>query len=85
MKVDKIAYRDRGFQKGDGFHMVLAQPKPEHQLTDEFFVFGFSPRKDGEVDKLVWYHDVDLSFNGDRIAGYESAEKWDINPLTYLK
>jgi hypothetical protein len=37
-------------------------------------------------ETLIMPYDIDLSNNGgDRITGYESAEKWDINPLAYLK
>lgn len=37
-------------------------------------------------ETLIMPYDIDLSNNGgDRITGYESPEKWDINPLAYLK
>ncbi len=59
---EDVIHRDRGFQNGDGFHMLLAMPKPKNKLTDEFYVYGFSPQtdSDGNEEKVVWYHDVDV-------------------------
>jgi len=61
----KIVKRDRGFQYGDGFHMLLANPIPNHQLTDEFYVFGFSPNSDseGNLEKYIWYHDIKVKLS----------------------
>jgi hypothetical protein len=37
-------------------------------------------------ETLIMPYDIDLSNNdGDHITGHESPEKWDINPLAYLK
>jgi predicted esterase len=58
----EIVQRDRGYQHGDGFHMVLATPPSDGgALADRFFVLGFSPQDDPArawARKVVWYHDV---------------------------
>lgn len=60
---DTIIYRDRAYQNGDGFHLVIAKPdscKP----TDEFYVLRFSPgnkSKNLPSRKGVWYYNIDLS------------------------
>ncbi|MBN1329338.1 MAG: prolyl oligopeptidase family serine peptidase [Candidatus Heimdallarchaeota archaeon] len=65
IKANEIVKRDRGYQNGDGFHMLLANPKPNQQLTDEFYVFGFSPNEDsmGNLEKYIWYHDISLNLS----------------------
>ena len=65
MRAKDIIKRDRGYQNGDGFHLLLANPKQNHQLTDEFFVYGFSPNTDseGNLEKFVWYHDIQVQLN----------------------
>ncbi|MFW9925021.1 MAG: hypothetical protein ACFFDW_17235, partial [Candidatus Thorarchaeota archaeon] len=65
IKAKTIVKRDRGYQNGDGFHMLLANPKTHHQLTDEFYVYGFSPNTDteGNLEKYVWYHDVHVNLS----------------------
>ena len=88
----EIVQRDRGYQNGDGFHMLLAAPTPDgKELTDRFYVLGFSPQDDPArawARKVVWYHDVDtrLSKLPDDVlfaaavsngnAGYELLLPW---------
>jgi hypothetical protein len=88
----EIVQRDRGYQNGDGFHMLLATPTPDRgKLTDRFYVLGFSPQDDpvqAWARKIVWYHDVDtrLSKLPDDVvfaatvsngnAGYELLLPW---------
>jgi len=60
----EINARDRGYQNGDGFHVVLALPRPGDDPTDEFYVLGFTPTK--STDRLwqrqfIWYRNIDLS------------------------
>lgn len=88
----EIVQRDRGYQNGDGFHMLLATPTHnEEKLTDRFYVLGFSPQDDPArawARKIVWYHDTDtrLSKLPDDVvfaatvsngdAGYELLLPW---------
>ena len=60
---DSIIYRDRAYQNGDGFHLVIARPD-SGKATDEFYVLRFSPAntaKNVPARKGVWYYNVDLS------------------------
>ena len=59
---DTIKWRDRDYQNGDGFHMVIANPDSSG-MTDKFYVLRFSPDNKKEhipVKKGVWYYNVDL-------------------------
>lgn len=60
---DSIVYRDRAYQNGDGFHMVIAKPNG-NKPTDEFYVLRFSPAnkaKNIQARKSVWYYNIDLT------------------------
>jgi predicted esterase len=60
---DSIVYRDRAYQNGDGFHLVIAKPDST-KATDEFYVLRFSPANETKnipARKGVWYYNVDLS------------------------
>ena len=62
---DSLIYRDRGYQNGDGFHLVFALPNSGSPETDEFYVLAFSPRQNPRRDwqkKFVWYRNRALSF-----------------------
>lgn len=90
VNAKEIVKRDRGFQNGDGFHMLIANPKPDQKLTDEFYVLGFSPNKDsnGNLEKYIWYHDIKVQLRrlGDEVKfavkeqngkiGYELLLPW---------
>ena len=61
---DSVTFRDRAYQNGDGFHMVIAMPKTGNEDTDEFYVLRFSPKsvKNNFAGlKGVWYYNIDLS------------------------
>jgi predicted esterase len=91
VETDQIIYRDRGYQNGDGFGLVLAIPQPENKPTDEFYVLGFSATNSPSMQwakKIVWYFNVDLSFlrlsndtlfeikQMDRKVGFELLLPW---------
>ncbi len=60
--AEQIVYRDRGYQNGDGFILVLAMPRPENAPTEEFYVLGFSAQDDPAnnwAKQIVWYYNVD--------------------------
>ncbi len=64
-EAEKLIYRDRAFQNGDGFHMVLTKPKPDNQPTDEFYVLACSAvdRESMEWTRnIFWYYNVDHIF-----------------------
>ena len=63
--AEKLIYRDRAYQNGDGFHMVLARPMPQNQPSDEFYVLACSAvnRKSMEWSRnIFWYYNVDNIF-----------------------
>ena len=59
-KSDSLTNRDRAYQNGDGFHLVIANPKPNGEAADEFYVLGFSP---GGNSRFIWYKDINLVFS----------------------
>ncbi len=59
----ELMSRDRAYQNGDGFHMVLAIPTADGSPTREFLVLAFSPRDPSPGRRaFVWYRNVDLAF-----------------------
>jgi len=65
VEKDTLVCRDRGYQNGDGFHMVLAIPRDDGEPSDEFYVLAFCPQKDPKrawQKKFIWYRDIDISF-----------------------
>ncbi|MCT4637596.1 MAG: prolyl oligopeptidase family serine peptidase [Bacteroidales bacterium] len=54
--------RDRAYQNGDGFHMVIGAVKNGETDTDEFYVLAFSPDEKAFGHKNIWYYNIDLSF-----------------------
>jgi len=60
---DSLIYRDRAYQNGDGFHLVVA--KPEQDTTSgEFYVLKFSPANKSRkvaAQKGIWYYNINLS------------------------
>ena len=91
---DRPVHRDRGYQNGDGFHLVLALPKPVGQASEEFYVLGFAGgSKPGDFFRqFVWYHDIELAFaplpdsvrvaqySGEGRTGYELLLPWSAVP-----
>ncbi len=64
IKSDSVLFRDRAYQNGDGFHLVIAMPKPGNADTDEFYVLRFSPAVAANNYpglNAVWYYNIDLS------------------------
>ncbi len=60
---ETIVVRDRAYQNGDGFHLVIARPDTG-TVTREFYVLRFSPADSARripARKGVWYYNVDLS------------------------
>lgn len=61
VEAEKITYRDRAYQNGDGFHITIANPAAEGKETDEFYVLRFSPGENNKAaDSRIWYYNKDL-------------------------
>lgn len=63
--AENLVYRDRAYQNGDGFHMVLAKPREDNQPTDEFYVFAGSAVNTKSMEwtrNIFWYYNVDNIF-----------------------
>lgn len=61
VESDSLVLRDRAYQNGDGFHLMIGEKGAENtDLTGRFYVLAFSPAKDWS-NKLIWYHNVDLA------------------------
>lgn len=56
---DSITIRDRAYQNGDGFHLLIGKPQKDNSPTDEFYVLAFSPEKSW-CHKMIWYYNIDL-------------------------
>lgn len=67
-EADEILIRDRGYQNGDGFHMVISKVEESLSPTDEFYVLGFSAENTW-ARKICWYYNKDLAFKlyGDEV------------------
>lgn len=64
--ADRIICRDRGYQNGDGFILVLATPRPEDAPTDEFYVLGFSAQDSPAgnwAKQIMWYYNVETTLS----------------------
>lgn len=62
---DDFAFRDRAYQNGDGFHMLLGLPKSADAPTDEFYVIACSAVNDPSQEwcrRIFWYYNVDDIF-----------------------
>ncbi len=76
----QITYRDRGYQNGDGFIVVISSVDPKMKPTREFYVLGFTPQKDTNQawqKSFVWYHDVDLIMSPLKRTQFAQAELGD--------
>lgn len=82
---DSIVVRDRAYQNGDGFHMVIARPDSGNP-ADEFYVLRFSPynkAKSQSARKGLWYYNVDLSGKG--LSAATQFECQSINGKSYFE
>jgi len=62
-QADSIIHRDRAYQNGDGFHLLIAKPD-EAGTADEFYVLRFSPEdaaRNKPARKAQWYYNIGLS------------------------
>lgn len=62
---EALACRDRAFQNGDGFHLVLAVPRPDGAPSAEFTVVGVSAVDRPAMEwtrRVAWYRGPDRVF-----------------------
>ncbi len=60
-----LTFRDRAYQNGDGFHLLIAAPRPDDAPTDEFYVLACSAVNDRRLEwsrRIFWYYNVDTIF-----------------------
>ncbi len=58
VEADRYVCRDRGYQNGDGFILILAEPLPLSLPSGDYIVLGFSPQEDPNKQwarKILWY------------------------------
>jgi len=64
-KADRLTFRDRAYQNGDGFVLALAKPRPNNEPTDEFYVLACSAVNRPALEwtrRIFWYFNVDKIF-----------------------
>ncbi len=62
---DSFAFRDRAFQYGDGFNLLMALVEGAESRSDEFFVLAGGAVDRPELDwtrSIFWVHNVDTLF-----------------------
>jgi predicted esterase len=95
-EAEALTYRDRAYQNGDGFALVLAHPAPGHAPTEEFYVLACSAVDRPSMEwtrNIFWYYNVDNIFlrtsedtktafhDGDGTISFELLLPWsDVHP-----
>ncbi|MCX6561166.1 MAG: prolyl oligopeptidase family serine peptidase [Candidatus Aminicenantes bacterium] len=80
IEADQSAFaaRDRGYQNGDGCHLVLALPRPDGAASEEFYVLGFTPTADPArrwQRQFIWYRNVDVVMQPLRRAQFREGSE----------
>jgi predicted esterase len=60
METPEYVCRDRGYQMGDGFMLILGRPRSWSRPTDDYYILGFSPQDtpaQAWASKIVWQRD----------------------------
>jgi predicted esterase len=94
--ADSLCYRDRAYQHGDGFALVIATPQSDDAPSDEFYVLAGSAVQDPALEwtrRVFWYYNVTNIFrrvsdatrlafhDGDSTIGFELLLAWhDVHP-----
>jgi predicted esterase len=68
VEADKLICRDRGYQNGDGFILVLNRPLPDNATANELFMLGYHPTGGPQQPfaQMVW----------------KRNDKWPFSPLS---
>jgi predicted esterase len=64
-EAERLTYRDRAYQNGDGFALVIAAARPDDEPTENFYVLACSAvNKESQewCRRIFWYYDVDQIF-----------------------
>jgi len=64
-EAERLVFRDRAYQNGDGFALVLGVPRPNDEPTDEFYVLAASAVREQRLEwtrRIFWYYNVDNIF-----------------------
>lgn len=63
--ADKLIYRDRAYQNGDGFVVTLAKPMPNNEAANEFYDLACSAVNKPQLEwtrRIFWNYNVDKIF-----------------------
>jgi predicted esterase len=96
VEAEELTYRDRAYQNGDGYALVLTRPAPGNAPTREFYVLACSAVNRPSMEwtrNVFWYYNVDHLFtptsddtktaflDGDGTIAFELLLPWkDVNP-----
>lgn len=65
VETTQLQFRDRAYQNGDGFHMMLGIPREGDAPTDEFYVLACSAVNNPRMEwsrRIFWYYNIDNIF-----------------------
>ena len=95
VEAEQLICRDRGYQNGDGFILVLNRPLPDNAPSGELFMLGYHPTGDAQKPfaQMVWKRNDDwllsplgersvfrVTADGQRIS-FETLLRWeDVHP-----
>ncbi|MFH0736696.1 MAG: prolyl oligopeptidase family serine peptidase [bacterium] len=64
-EAEKLTFRDRAYQNGDGFILLIAKPQPNNEPTDEFYELACSAVNDPSQEvyrHIFWNYNVNQLF-----------------------
>ena len=82
-----LAARDRGYQNGDGCHLVLSLPRPGDAPSEQFHVLGFTPTADPSRSwqrQFTWYRNIDVIMQPLRRAQFREGSEGGKSGLEIL-
>ena len=82
-----LAARDRGYQNGDGCHLVLSLPRSGDAPSEEFHVLGFTPTAEPSRSwqrQFTWYRNIDVVMQPLRRAQFREASEGGKSGLEIL-
>lgn len=63
-EAEHITFRDRAFQNGDGFLLLLGKPQPNNEQTDEFYELACS---EVNTPERVWQRHIFWNYNVNKL------------------
>lgn len=64
-EADELTYRDRAFQNGDGFSLLISAVEADDEPTEDFYVLSCSAVNKENLEwtrRVFWYYNVDTIF-----------------------